>query len=124
MRWRIGTLYGLTQTGTDETHKPVCELTEIGTAHFRTLPFKAVEQPVVGNGFDLITRTWFTAKTPNTFENVSEIALGGYRWTVAHYAAFRDGAAVTVYRTKKPVGATGATGITGATGNTGVTSGG
>lgn len=100
MRWKIGTLYGLVQTGVDETRKPVCEFETIGEARFRTLPWNLNHYDVAGNGLDRVTRTWFTKKQPDEFANVEKIELGGYTWTLDNVAHFSDGAALTVWRAK------------------------
>ena len=120
MRWTVGRLYTLMQTGVDETYKPICTPVYTGIAHFRVLPWKPAHYEIDGNDLDKVTRTFFTKKKPDELTDVKSIVLQGYSWTVEHIAHFSDGAAVVAYRSK-PVGATGSTGVTGSTGATGRT---
>lgn len=100
MRWVVGTLYEMQQTGVDETRKPVCELVNVGIAHFRVLPWKPTHYEIDGNALDRITRTWFTKKQTEELIDVKSISINGQMWTIDHIAHFSDGAAVTGYRAK------------------------
>ena len=100
MRWTVGTLYEMQQTGVDETHKPICEPVNAGIAHFRVLPWRPSRYEVDGNSLDRVTRTFFTKKTPDELGGIVRVSIGGYTWTVEHVSHFADGAAVVCFRSK------------------------
>lgn len=100
MRWKVGTLYQMQQTGVDETRKPVCEPVSMGIAHFRVLPWRPVHHDVAGNEFDKVTRTWFTKIPSDELAGAVKVSLDGYMWEIDHVADFGDGSAVTAWRAK------------------------